>query len=82
MPSAIKILHRSIAMLEAIRRRVSGSLSKPSNKLDIQDGIDAPQILLNRLTWVKLVTGKIPGTNGILIPALRVFSLKRKKYSG
>ena len=49
---------------EATSAWVCGSFSKPSNRSASQAGTSAPQRAEKFATWVKLCTGRMPGTIG------------------
>ncbi|MNS95889.1 hypothetical protein D3C72_1301650 [compost metagenome] len=61
--------------------RVSGSSSSPSKWAASQSGIEAPQAALIRLRPLKLDTGMMPGIRGMVTPAARTRSRKRRKAS-
>ena len=62
----------------ATRWRVSGSASRPENSSAIHGGMVAPQLAENSIARVKLVIGRMPGTIGTSMPAMRARSTKRR----
>ncbi|BAE49234.1 hypothetical protein amb0430 [Paramagnetospirillum magneticum AMB-1] len=74
--------HCSAAMVAATSRRVSGSSSRPSNRSAIQPGMLAPQAAENFCTWAKLVTGRMPGRIGTVMPAWAARSRKARNTAG
>ena len=58
-----------MATLAAIKRRVSGSSSRPSKRCCSQSGTDAPQRSANLSNCGKRVIGRMPGTMLTPMPA-------------
>ena len=58
-----------------------GIVVEPGEMAAIQAGIEAPHAAPNFCTWAKLVTGRMPGTIGTVIPARAARSRKRRKSS-
>ena len=60
------------------RRMETRSSPKSRIRFWIQRGISAPQPSENRISWVKLVMGMMPGVMGIVMPRRRQSSTNLK----
>ncbi len=81
MPSAARRRICSTAIDVATRWPTSGSSSRSWRRLSSQGGTLAPQRAAKRRRREKFPTGMMPGTIGVVMPAERARSRKRRNTS-